>query len=546
MNYSFRSTVYNIKDYSHQIFRYIDKFNLKEIYDFLLNLERKCPNPKNWNINRNFLFDPLGFSYLTILHFFSKKICLYNQEYNHHDLSLIFLIFEKMLKFGADPNIVHLYKTPYLNIILSDKFPLRFKYLLLTLFVNNNYDVNLKYTNYGHLINCVPDIDNKYTYKMLDLIMNKMVVIDCSESIYCYPLFRFKNSKIIEYLIEKGFDPSVLDNVKNTLVHLLFQNCSKNKNVDLFETLKTLLKYIPLQNIKSNYYGEYPIHTFTVHNKEFLHKDYQRCLEYILKLGVDINLTTEETGANILIFCNLIQTRDCLSRRSYRNSFKMFEIALKNGADINHSAADDKTVGFQSTVKTLSFLLKRGLNPNKTDLTGKNLLQQLIHHFHNQFYSNSQLTSLETKIFELIFKGGINLNHKDNDGDTALHYIFRNDFYRYYSIFEILYYLGGDLSLKNNEGKNPLYYANEDELMHVLQISFDMDKKDLIEDIFLNVEKESFDYLLEICKIVGRENLYNKITGYISEKTNEIKDILSIKGIGIDISKFMIAKMIYP
>jgi ankyrin repeat protein len=547
MDNSFNNRVYKIKDYSYLIFGYIDKFILKEIYSFLFNLEKRCPDPKNWNMNRNFLFDPLGFSYLTILHFFSKKVCLYNVDYNYQDLNLIYLIFEKFLKFGADPNIIHLYRTPYLNIILSDKFSLRYKYLLLSLFVNYDFDINLKYAHFGHLINCVPDVDNKYTYKMLDIIMNKMVVIDCSENIYYYPLFRFKNSNILEYLIKKGFNPLVLDNIKNNLIHLLFKNCIKRKNTDLFQTLKTLLKYIPFKEIKNNCYGEHPIHTFTIDNKEFLHKDYQKCLEYFLNLGIDINLSAEQSGGNILFFCNLIQTVDCISRTVYKNSFKMFEIALKNGADINHVGFGDKTVGFKSTVKTLSFLLKKGLNPNKTDKEGKNLMQQLLHYFNYHFFSPNQLTILETKIFQLIFKGGIDLNHKDNNGDTALHYIIKNDFFRYYTIFEIFYYSGGNLSIRNNEGKNSLYYANEKELTNLLQISFEMDKKELIEDILLNIKKESYDYLLEMCKNVETKNLlYNKITDYISVKNNEITDILSYRGIGEDISKFLIFKMIYP
>jgi ankyrin repeat protein len=68
-------------------------------------------------------------------------------------------------------------------------------------------------------------------------------------------------------------------------------------------------------------------------------------------------------------------------------------------------------------------------------------------------------TSIYKKIIIYLIKGGININHQDNDGNTALHIAIK--LRQNNEIIKLLLDNGADVNIKNKNGKTPLDIAME-------------------------------------------------------------------------------------
>ncbi len=87
------------------------------------------------------------------------------------------------------------------------------------------------------------------------------------------------------------------------------------------------------------------------------------------------------------------------------------------------------------------------------------------------------MSSHQKEYVELLVSKGIDINSRDNDGNTALHYplinVLENKLYLPYSkeIVKTLVQVGADPQIRNKQGKSPMDLAvesGEDELIDLL------------------------------------------------------------------------------
>lgn len=93
------------------------------------------------------------------------------------------------------------------------------------------------------------------------------------------------------------------------------------------------------------------------------------------------------------------------------------------------------------------------------ELGAKKDIQKARVHFRNAMAKDDkdayrQLRNLEKEEIERLAQTG-NLNEKDSNGDTALHRMAKQGFYKYYARLQ---YMGADVNALNTEGKEPIYY----------------------------------------------------------------------------------------
>ena len=152
----------------------------------------------------------------------------------------------------------------------------------------------------------------------------------------------------------------------------------------------------------------------------------------------------------------------------------------------------------KSNYKTILFLCKMQIeiNVNYEDILGRNTL----------FYLKGGKE--DKNIIELLVKKNVNINHKDNEGNTALHNAIINN-----ANIEFIYNLidigNADFMIKNNENKCGLDLIN---LNYISKINFD------------KFNNEKFFTIKEIYKLIKiiQKKLSMKLISNASLKSNEL------------------------
>ncbi|MFD2515863.1 ankyrin repeat domain-containing protein [Pontibacter locisalis] len=110
--------------------------------------------------------------------------------------------------------------------------------------------------------------------------------------------------------------------------------------------------------------------------------------------------------------------------------------------------------------KTVSMLLAKGANINDRDVDGKTALHYLVSsaRVRSELYEQEQVDLLDT-----LLRRGANPNIKDNDGNTVLASALRATIGQHIGIMELgrLLNAGAKPNARNNEGKTPLILACE-------------------------------------------------------------------------------------
>ncbi|MEW6528235.1 MAG: ankyrin repeat domain-containing protein [Spirochaetota bacterium] len=100
------------------------------------------------------------------------------------------------------------------------------------------------------------------------------------------------------------------------------------------------------------------------------------------------------------------------------------------------------------------------------------VVNKIDNHSHNGliWYLVSIRRMENIKILMLLLDKGININHQDNCGNTALHHIVKLN--RYKEIIKLLLDNGADVNIRNKKGQTPLDLAQKEgdnEIIHLLQ-----------------------------------------------------------------------------
>lgn len=183
---------------------------------------------------------------------------------------------------------------------------------------------------------------------------------------------------------------------------------------------------------------------------------------------------------------------------------------------------------FTNDFPSLVQYLEKG-NVNITDARGKTLLDYAI-----QFHNND--------IFELLLKSYININIKDNVGNTAFHYAVINNRLGYLKI--LLQQPGAVSNIKNNLGQTPLYlaclYGREQMVLLFLEsMEVDMNEKDSNnETIFMALIRSRNIELIE--KLGGYHHLLEEKNSF-----GQTPLAIAVKQNSLKVVEFLLSKKVF-
>lgn len=272
------------------------------------------------------------------------------------------------------------------------------------------------------------------------------------------------------FLIENGANVNHTNEKGQSVIMML----------DLYEQWELLLNNNNINICHSDFYGR----------SVLLYADTIEKGKLLLEKGVDINSTyhggsilmnTDISASQIDMLINLgadIEIEDPKKQTAlfYHSDIDKIKLLLKAGVDINHRNFEGKTVLICADrscylyydENTIKFLIENGADPNIEDDEGNTAI----------FYTRELLS------IKILFKSGININHKNNDGTTVLmtvledfdNIIFYNPSFDMddstLNIINILNFLiesGADPNIEDNEGNTALFYCHN---KYALQIFF--------------------------------------------------------------------------
>lgn len=173
--------------------------------------------------------------------------------------------------------------------------------------------------------------------------------------------------------------------------------------------------------------------------ESFLHlcskKGLKDSMQWLLKKGASTNITNKE-GCTVLFYA------------IHANNISLLNTLIEHGANVNHLNIYKRNV-LQDTVlsaknRLVDFLIEKTKDINNCDTYGHNLIFDAL--------ANGDIDTI-IKITKL---KNLNINQKNNDGNTVLHkeIILKNN-----ELAILLMDLGMDPTIQDKKGKNFLFYA---------------------------------------------------------------------------------------
>ncbi len=285
------------------------------------------------------------------------------------------------------------------------------------------------------------------------------------------------NIKLIETLLDTGADVNEQDEMGETPLHKALATQNPKEIVSL------LIKYGADVNIKDKE-GRLPIHKVLSSQMPDI-----RLLTLLLKNGAGVN-EQDEMGETPLHKALATQ---------YPN--EIISLLIKHGADVNIKDKEGrlpihKVLSSQKPdIRLLTLLLENGADVNAKDKNGETPLQKALklpHSFHfsqvllkhgaviendvpqkkssdEKTPDNAQnmsmnaklifptmLVSRDTSYISMLLEKGLDVNSKDNQGNSLLH---KAIFYQNKNLLDLLIQKGADVNVKDNRGETPLILA---------------------------------------------------------------------------------------
>ncbi len=253
------------------------------------------------------------------------------------------------------------------------------------------------------------------------------------------------NEDIFNLLIKKGADINKLNKNGTGLIH----SAADQGRVEFIELL--LNKGIDINQKAKN--GQTAFHYAVGF-------DLDDTMQTLLENGADINAVDNEGKTPLLIAIKCLE-------------LNQIWFLLKNGADINHVDNKGRNVidlvfenweDFgQKHVDVISYLMDIGVNYDKKDLFGKNLLHKAVE-------------ELSIPLVKILLEKGFDANSPDSNGNTPIH-IHTDPFYERngdaFEMMSLLIQYGADVNKKSCHGLTPLYGAVELNKPKIVQLLID-------------------------------------------------------------------------
>lgn len=275
-------------------------------------------------------------------------------------------------------------------------------------------------------------------------------------------------AKICQLLLDRGFSPNATDsehennvlfNCRSSLLELFIHAGThvnhlnkRQENALFYASGRAMAKVLLKHKINVNQLNQSGNLFFTNKNMK------DTVIEEVAPHLDNVNYCNEQ-GRNIFYFVNNIEKFAHLK------------------ADLYQCVTTGKNLLFKNNKKNIAFLLSKGLDPNQQDKYGETPV----------FYINSDVH------LSILVKGGANINHINNEGETAL--------FKYPKYLDEFVRCGIDLNIKNNEGLN--FINKEMKLLLATDFTNGLrdDRYDRIKHYFQNYDISEIDLILTECII---------------------------------------------
>ncbi|XP_023317997.1 ankyrin-2-like [Trichogramma pretiosum] len=343
-------------------------------------------------------------------------------------------VIELLLKHGVDPNIVDINcGWTALHFICHQHKLTRFHLIMIQLLIQYKTDVNIQNKD-----GCTP-------------IMN----------LFSYAEDYKLRLKVCKLLLENGADVTLINNEGNTVLHLIFKN-NAEKNPIIFEAVELLLKSGVDVN-KQNEKGYSALHLAADHC------EHVKIIDLLLKNGADPNALDKNGLTALSYICTKPNSadRDVTCTKLKEVHLKMIKLLIQYKADPyvkNHQNSSpimylfegDFCIGDELSLrmKIFKLLVESGADFSNFDVFSKSMLLHRILRCDHWGYLSEQLV----KGLEFLLKNGVDINMKDNNGETALHQAVRCTQTKHVAF---LLKNGADPNITDVIGNIPLNYTFE-------------------------------------------------------------------------------------